>query len=538
MKMSSFRQESLNLNINQADFFHQATVRICSSLDLEEAAKRCLTYLTRYIPARAIALPVYERDLGLMRLVAVATVEQALRLDHEFPLSSRGRLLAEWHEREDIRIVNDLASDPVGRQILIDAGGFLGEHFESLMVMRLQIEGRRFGDVALLSEGKERFKAEHADLFALLKEPFAIALSNYLRHLEVIELKDRLIDENRYLHREILEMSGGEIIGAEGGLRHVLEQVRQVAPLMTPVLLTGETGVGKEVIANTIVRFSSRRDAAFVKVNCGAIPESLIDSELFGHEKGAFTGAVSKMQGRFERAHQGTIFLDEVGELPMQAQVRFLRVLQNKEIERVGGAGSIPVDIRVIAATNRDLVQMVENGRFRRDLFFRLNVFPIHLPPLRERRADIPPLTRFFVEKKSREMNIRRFPELNAAALDHLMKYDWPGNVRELENLVERALIRNRNGPLILRPDAVERRPLGPDPPQSRSRTVEPLDDVMRAHIRGALDAAGGKVQGAGGAAELLDIHPNTLRKRMIKLGIPYGRQAGSNDKPLRNNDG
>ena len=514
------------MNPSHADFFHQATLRICSSLDIEEASRRCLDYLKDTIPAKAISLLVYDGRTDVMRILSVATPEKALKLSRDFPLTTRGRTLAEWHDDQNVRVVDDLDLDPVGHQILVEAGNALGESYGSLMVMRLEIEGRRFGDVALLARDKGSFTPEQAAFFESLKEPFTIALANYLRHLEVITFKDRLVDENRYLHQELMELSGIEIVGAKTGLKDVMQSVHQVAPLDTPVLLTGETGVGKEVVANAVVRFSSRKDGPFVKVNCGAIPESLTDSELFGHDKGAFTGAASLRRGRFERAHQGTIFLDEISELPHHAQVRLLRVLQNKEIERVGGTQAIPLDIRVIAATNRDLGPMVEAGQFRRDLFFRLNVFPILIPPLRNRLEDVPVMARFFIGKKARQMKVKHLPDLSAETIEDLQRYSWPGNVRELENIVERALIRHRGGPLSF-PDLPEvHTRIEPATPPVIPETIPTLDEINRRHIMKALRSAGGKVQGAGGAAEILDIHPNTLRKRMRKLGIRYGRQA------------
>ena len=512
----------------QADFFHQATVRICSTLDIHEAARRCLDYLRVFIPAQALSLQVYEEEAGAMRLLSVSSPDQAMLLERRFPLTSLGRFLAEWHDESDIRVVDDLQADPVGRGILEEAGRYVGESFESLLVMCLRVDEERFGDVALLSSGRHVFQPDHAALFALLKEPFTIALANYLRHRRLVDLKDRLADENRYLQREMIEMSGSEIVGAGQGLRDVLERVRQVAPLHTPVLITGETGVGKEIVANAIVRFSSRAEGPFVKFNCGAIPETLVDSELFGHEKGAFTGADSRKIGRFERADGGTIFLDEVGELPPQAQVRLLRVLQYKEIERVGGTSSLPVDIRIIAATNRNLDEMTAQGRFRPDLFYRLNVFPVHVPPLRERIGDLPALVRHFAAKKAREMKMGPPPEVDPVSIHRLMEYDWPGNVRELENMVERSLIRHSSGAL----DPASQLPTGfgartPEPPPSPKATLRTLDDTVRIHIQKALNASGGKVQGKGGAAEILQVHPNTLRKRMQKLGIPYGRNTG-----------
>ena len=264
-----------------------------------------------------------------------------------------------------------------------------------------------------------------------------------------MKYRDTLIDDNRYLKKELLAQAGDEIVGGSSGLRNVMEMVRQIAPLNNTVLLMGETGTGKEVIANAIHFASPRKDGPFIKVNCGAIPVELIDSELFGHERGAFTGAIAEKRGRFERADGGTIFLDEIGELPPQAQVRLLRVLQNREIERVGGTKAISVDIRVIAATHRNLEGMVSENRFREDLWFRLNVFPIILPPLRQRKEDIPPLVRHFIAHKSREMGIAVPPGIAPGALDRLMNYSWPGNVRELEHAMEHAVVLAEGKPHI-----------------------------------------------------------------------------------------
>jgi transcriptional regulator with GAF, ATPase, and Fis domain len=310
------------------------------------------------------------------------------------------------------------------------------------------------------------------------------------------------------------------IIGEDFGLKNIMEMVRQVASLDSPVLLLGETGVGKDVIANAIHYSSSRRNGPFIKVNSGAIPETLMDSELFGHEKGAFTGALSQKRGRFERAHRVTIFLDEIAELPLQAQVRMLRVLQTKEIERVGGTKPIKVDIRIIAATHRNLEDMIRSERFREDLWFRLNVFPIMIPPLRQRKEDIPALVQHFIERKSRDMKLKKTPGLARGAIDRLISYDWPGNVRELENVVERAIILNRKGPLDF--DRVSKqqkddKPLGL--PEKEEEFLE-LDDLMSLHIQRALIKTNGKIHGPKGAAKLLGINPSTLRSRIKKLGI------------------
>jgi len=297
----------------------------------------------------------------------------------------------------------------------------LGETKDSsILVMPLVMEDIILGSLVIIAQGNDRYTEEHARLLSLLHEPYCIAMSNTLKHQQVLELKDMLTDDNRYLHRELLRISGDEIIGENFGLKGVMEMVRQVAPLDSPVLLLGETGAGKDVIANAIHYSSPRRDAPFITVNCGAIPETLMDSELFGHEKGAFTGALTQKRGRFERANKGTIFLDEIGELPPQAQIRMLRVLQNKEIERVGGSRPIQVDVRIMAATHRNLEEMIKSGQFREDLWFRINVFPVMIPPLRQRKEDIPALVTHFIERKSKELKLSTSPKLAIGAIDRL----------------------------------------------------------------------------------------------------------------------
>jgi transcriptional regulator with GAF, ATPase, and Fis domain len=392
------------------------------------------------------------------------------------------------------------------------------------MVLPLTLEDI-VGHVIFTTQSGDHYTSEHAHLVALLREPLAIAMSNALKHQEVLKLKDLLADENRYLHDELQRLSGEEIIGADFGLKGVLDLVHHVAPLASPVLLLGETGTGKEVIASAIHRASPRRDKPFIRVNCGAIPETLMDSELFGHEKGAFTGALSQKRGRFERAHSGTIFLDEIGELPPEAQVRLLRVLQEKEIERVGGTEPLSVDIRVIAATHRDLPQMIAQGTFREDLYFRLKVFPITIPPLRERRGDIPALVQYFLHKKARDMKVSYEPALTVDALERLRAYAWPGNVRELENAVERALILCQGQPLAFADLDGSASPT-PERVAESGDTPLTLDQVIERHIRDVFTMAGGRVEGKGGAAELLGLNSGTLRHRMRKLGIPFGRNV------------
>jgi transcriptional regulator with GAF, ATPase, and Fis domain len=309
-------------------------------------------------------------------------------------------------------------------------------------------------------------------------------------------------------------------------MQRVREEIAQVAPTDSTVLIQGETGTGKELVARALHEKSARRERPLIKINCAALPRELVESELFGHEKGAFTGAVQQRRGRFELADGGTLFLDEVGELPLEAQAKLLRVLQEREFERIGGARSLRVDVRVVAATNRDLGAEVGAGRFRADLYFRLNVFPIVLAPLRERRGDIPPLLRHFVERTARRLG-RAVEGLSPRFVERAGSYDWPGNIRELENLVERALILSRGGILdgsellpASSPRAERPAPAGDARPQVQANGDGTLEEVERAHIRRALVDASWTIEGDRGAARRLGLNPSTLRGRMRKLGI------------------
>jgi formate hydrogenlyase transcriptional activator len=332
---------------------------------------------------------------------------------------------------------------------------------------------------------------------------------------EIERLNRRLRRENLYLQEEIrAERHTDEIVGPSAALHRALKAVEKVGPTDATVLLLGETGTGKELLARAIHDHSPRRSRALVTLNCAALPSGLVESELFGHEKGAFTGAAGARPGRFEVADGGTLFLDEVGDLPPEAQAKLLRVLQEGEFERLGSARTRRVDVRLIAATHRDLTAEAGAGRFREDLYYRLSVFPITIPPLRERREDIEPLVWFFVHRRQRELG-RRVERIPAEAMDVLRRYDWPGNVRELENVVERAMILSTGSTLDLQGALPLAETGGSRPTAGRG-----LDGVQRAHIEGVLAECGWKINGPGNAAERLGLHPNTLRFRMKKLGI------------------
>ena len=393
-------------------------------------------------PLESASLATYDPGMRISSVLAVAS-EQGGELSSvqvRQRLGPHNKIIRWYQNREsaaNVRRIKRICEDDV----IAPVASKMDAPDSSAMHIFLRLQGKMLGSLVLTRGEVAPYDNEQARLLSLLNEPFAIALSNYLRYRELNRLKELLEDDSRYFQDELKRKAGEEVVGADFGLKSVIDQVRQVAPLNSPVLLLGETGTGKEVIANLIHNLSSRRNGPFIQVNCGAIPDTLIDSELFGHVKGAFTGASFQRRGRFERAHKGTIFLDEIGELPPEVQIRLLRVLQERYIERVGGDEPVNVDIRIIAATHKDLPSMLNSGQFREDLYYRLRVFPINIPPLRRRRYDIPSLAHYFIQKKSMEMGIADAPIIDSTSLQVLMSYDWPGNVRELENTIERALI-------------------------------------------------------------------------------------------------
>jgi formate hydrogenlyase transcriptional activator len=376
---------------------------------------------------------------------------------------------------------------------------------------------RQLGTLSFACKQPAAYDSADFDFLRLVANQVAVAVENALAFEEIAALKDQLAKENAYLEQEVrTEHNFGEIVGDSAALRQTLKQVETVAPTGSTVLIRGETGTGKELIARALHELSPRKDRTFVKLNCAAIPTGLLESELFGHEKGAFTGAISQKIGRFELANRGTLFLDEVGDIPQELQPKLLRVLQEQEFEHLGGTKTIKVDVRLIAATHRDLAKMVADGRFREDLYYRLNVFPVVVPPLRERHDDIPRLVRHFTQRFARRMG-RRIETIPSAILDALVRYPWPGNVRELQNVIERAVILS-SGPSL-------QVPLG-DLPAADSQTSAPaaapvtLADAEREHILGALRETGWVVGGPKGAAARLGMKRSTLQKKVKKLGI------------------
>lgn len=386
------------------------------------------------------------------------------------------------------------------------------------------------GVLLAIASGGQVFRDEHLELVQMLLEPFSVALENDLRLREMAALREAAEADRRSLLTRLGRKGLADtVVGADSGLRTVMERVELVARSDAPVLILGETGTGKELVARLIHNRSPRRSGPFIRVNCGAIPSELIDSQLFGHERGAFTGAVETRQGWFERAHGGTLLLDELGELPLAAQVRLLRILQDGWLERVGGHSPIHVDVRIVAATNRDLAAMVAEGTFREDLWYRIAVFPIHLPPLRQRQDDIPALAAHFAERAATRFGLPVvLPTPEDIAL--LRSYSWPGNIRELATVIDRAAILGNGRKLELAAALGGTIPVpsagsaaGPRPSQALpSAEILPLDLAMKQHIERALAATRGRIEGPFGAARLLQINPHTLRARMRKLGIRW----------------
>jgi formate hydrogenlyase transcriptional activator len=377
------------------------------------------------------------------------------------------------------------------------------------------------GALAVASRNEGAFTQREVEMLVQVADQVAMAVSNAMVFRQIAELRDRLRQEKEYLEEEInVENRFEDIVGESGGLRQVLKQIETVAPTTATVLIQGETGTGKELLARAIHRLSGRSERTFVKVNCAAIPAGLLESELFGHEKGAFTGAIARKMGRVELAHEGTLFLDEVGELPLDLQPKLLRALQEKEIERLGGNRAIPVNVRLIAATNRDLGEMVAEKQFRSDLYYRLKVFPIFSPPLRDRSGDIPVLVRHFVTTHSRRMgkNITSIPNETMQAL---CRWPWPGNIRELENFLERAVILTRGSELYVPLAELETKVAQEE--EELERTNPTLQAAEREHILRVLRETKGQIGGPDGAAARLGLKRTTLNSKLKKLGIERG---------------
>jgi transcriptional regulator with GAF, ATPase, and Fis domain len=516
-----------------ANIFQEVTNRICGNLDVSQALYETFCYLKNKLPLAMIFFSRYEigQTKKSARLIAFANDDGGFFLDEPIAIKKKDWVYIDRWLKESIKKTVPWIKDHT-HPMNINIRGRLFKRFSSryqamiqapycTITCALKIKDQVIGNLIMVKEGCDHYNQTHVQIIHAINQPFAIALSNALRYRELEQHHKALQKETTHIHEN-------QMIGSDSGLQEVKHMIEDVAPTDSPVVLLGNTGTGKEVAALEIHKLSARCTGPMISLNCGAVPETLIDSELFGHEKGSFTGAVESRPGKFERAHKGTLFLDEVGELPVPAQAKLLRVLQTGEFERVGGSQNLKCDVRIIAATNRNIPERIQKKKFRSDLWYRLNVFPISIPDLKYHKQDIPAMLDYFITKKCREMNIPIKPGLSPGAMDRLLEYDWPGNVRELQNLVERALILSKGSPLSFSELKLEgdfssgfksREFRESDWPVKKS-SFDTLNQAMANHIKGVLTHTWGKISGPGGAAEILDIHPNTLRNRMIKLGI------------------
>ncbi len=485
---------------------------IIANLDRTSLFDAIAQALNKVLPFHRASLALHDPATDLIRVYALAgTVPPkgfAATTGATFP--RQGSHLAEVLDKREHRIRRDLEKEVrVGLE-----DHLLEEGIRSYIAVPLIAKGEAFGTLNVGSREPEAYSEADAEFLVEVAHQVALAIQNMWAYEEIAELKARLEQENVYLQEEIkTEHNFEEIVGGCAAIKKVLKAIEIVAPTDATVLICSETGTGKELVARALHNLSPRKNKPLVKVNCAALPTTLIESELFGHERGAFTGALSRKIGRFELADGGTIFLDEIGDLPLEMQTKLLRVLQDGEFERVGGTQTIKVDARVIAATNRDLEKAMQEERFRSDLYYRLNVFPVSLPALRDRKEDIELLVKHFVRKCCTRIG-RGIETIPQQALHALVSYSWPGNIRELENVIERAVILSQGPSLELgdwSPQAGG--PSGPTP-------VATLDQAQRAHIIEVLQLTGGKVSGERGAAAILGIKPTTLESRMKKLDI------------------
>jgi formate hydrogenlyase transcriptional activator len=513
------------------------TTRITSNLRIRDLLRATAANIREVMHGDLVGILLLDAASGKSRLFALDFPQGKgfLREDDAIIVSGAGKRALETLKPV---IVDRIEADDLPPEI---CEKIVGEGLKSTCIIPLVSRGRALGHLTLARTTVAGFAPEDMEFLAEAAGQIAIAIENAMAYHEISELKDKLAQEKVYLEEEIRsEMNFENIIGSSPALKHVLELVETVAPSDSTVLLLGETGTGKELIARAIHDRSRRKDRTFVKLNCAAIPTGLLESELFGHEKGAFTGAISQKTGRMELADQGTLFLDEVGDIPIEIQPKLLRALQEREFERLGSTHTRKVNVRLIAATNRDLERMIADREFRSDLYYRLHVFPIRIPPLRERKEDIPQLVSYFVQKFAKQMQ-KKIDSISPVVMKGLVAWEWPGNIRELENFIERAVIvtrgRSLDAPLgelrrtntveLPRADYRKLEPVVGERTNSQSDKTSVLDEYERRQhdeIIRMLTACKGRVGGADGAAARLGVNRTTFLARMKKFGI-YAKQ-------------
>ncbi|HEY1239737.1 MAG TPA: sigma 54-interacting transcriptional regulator [Bryobacteraceae bacterium] len=495
------------------------TNRVVTNLELHELLREISGNIRRVMHCEGVGVTLPDPETGRLHLVAL-----------DFPTGRgivREGVVLEPGMADTVAAVfrSGRAMNLTPEEVKADSLS-AAEGAKSICRVPLVSRGRILGVLSLGSTHENAFTGEDLAFLVQVANQIAIAIENALAYGQIAELKEKLAQEKVYLEDEIrTELNFEEIVGTSEALRRVLSEVETVAPTDSTVLIYGETGTGKELIARAIHNLSSRQSNAFVKLNCAAIPTGLLESELFGHERGAFTGAISQRIGRFELAHRGTVFLDEIGEIPLDLQPKLLRVLQEREFERLGSTRTLRSDARLIAATNRDLEAMVEEQKFRSDLYYRLNVFPVRIPPLRDRAEDIPLLVRHFAQQFSRRYN-RAIDSIPSETMEALVRYSWPGNIRELQNVIERAVVISRGATLQVPMADLKARSIPKPRPANGDTLKEVLGDEERKQIMTALEQANWVVAGPSGAAARLGMKRSTLQFRMRKLGIRIARSG------------
>ena len=489
---------------------------VVSNLELREVIQSISPGIRKALRVDGVALFLPDREGQELQLCALDFPDGNSAVRQDLPVSIHDSAAGQAFRsgKPWIGDIGQLEKAGLDHRIASAAG------VETLCMLPLLRGNRVVGVLCLVRTEKDAFNQPELDFLSQIAGQVAIAIDNAFAYRQITELKDKLTQEKLYLEDELRsEMNFQEIIGNSPVLRHVLRQVEAVAPTGSTVLIHGETGTGKELIARAVHNLSQRHANSFVKLNCAAIPTGLLESELFGHERGAFTGAITQRIGRFELANHGTIFLDEVGEIPLELQPKLLRVLQEKEFERLGGSRTLRSNARLIAATNRDLQLMVDEQKFRSDLFYRLNVFPIHVPPLRERPEDIPFLVRHFAQHFAFNMS-KKIDTISSETMNALVRYPWPGNIRELQNVIERAVILSKGPSLKVPLSDLKPRSLDGANGNGNGHGLATLEEVERRHILSVLEQTNWVFAGPNGAAARLGIKRPTLQFRMQKLGI------------------
>ena len=486
---------------------------VVSNLDVQSLMKTISYCLARVSQYDTVGLALYDPETNQLR--AYSNPSDQAFIDEGQPIPFEGSAPGLAFTTGKPVLLDRYEGEPLNSDFSLR---FRRAGFKSGGAVPLIVHGRKLGILGFATLREATFSDEEVEMLCQIANQVAIAVENVLAFREIETLKNKLASEKLYLEDEIrTEHNFEHLIGISPSFKRILKQVETVAPTDSAVLIRGETGTGKELLARAIHDLSARRERTMVKINCAAIPTGLLESEIFGHEKGAFTGAISQRIGRFELANKGSLFLDEVGDIPLELQPKLLRVLQEQEFERLGSTRTQRVDVRLIAATNSDLEQMVADKKYRSDLYYRLNVFPITIPPLRERREDIPPLARFFTQKYARRLK-KAIEAIPAEAMAALTGYGWPGNVRELEHFIERAVILTQGSDLDI--SISELKPSAPTAPAG----ISTLEAAEREHILRALEEANWVVGGPNGAAARLGMKRTTLQSRMQKLGLERGR--------------